>query len=220
MVVLDKKIIIGIFACCLVTCIEADSDPKENSDVQGNYWGFRMNKQGDGPMEVETESSSYNKDGIVQSKKESGYLEFDKFGRAYIRKVNGTVGAVAPNQPLQPIPVPQVEQAEQTENGKRHEISHMCPCPGHHLGHHFNRKCSDISGDRQSLAREIKQELLEVSELIEQETAHPNNEIDQDEIYHFLKKKLRKIKKMAKFLLTNEESHPKKKKRWIDFMKI
>jgi hypothetical protein len=206
MIVLDKKMIVGIFACCFVACVEADSDFKENGDVHGNYWGFRVNKQGDGPIEVETERSTYNKDGVVQSERESGYLEFDRSGRAYIRKADGTAGAVAPNQPFQPIPVAKIDAEE------RPETSRMCP------GRHFNRERLNVNRDKQSLVQEIKQELLQVSELIEREAVHPNNEVDRHEIYHFLKKKLKKVKRMAKFLLKSEEFRQEKRKKWFDFI--
>jgi hypothetical protein len=201
MIVLDKKIIMGICACCFVSYVGADFDSKESGDVHGNYWGFSVNKQGDGPIEVESERSTYNKDGIVQSKKESGYLEFDRLGRAYIRKANDRT--INNNKPLQPIPVSQAKAKEQT--------SRMGP------GHRFNRECLNIS-DKQSMVQKLKRELLEMGELIEHGVANLDDEVDRDEIYHFLKEKMRNIKKTAKFLLKHEDFHRGKKKKWFDFI--
>jgi hypothetical protein len=227
MVILSRKIAVGVLACCFVFGVYADSssDSEEQSDVRGNYWGFRMNRQGDGPIEVETEQSVYNKDGIVQSKKESGHLEFDRFGRAYIKKA-GESGKTEGNQPkaipaLTPALTPTSAPTSVPEGDRKAEAQNAFPKSLCLRQHSDKKNCR--RDHRQHIVAGIKRELADIGTLIEQEVADRTKDEDSRyEVYRFIKKKLRKIKKAAKILLTesDEERYEGKEKggRWLDFI--
>jgi hypothetical protein len=195
-----KKIVTGIFACCFL--LNAGASPGERGDVRGNYWGFSMNRDGEGPINVETEHSVYDENGVVQSKRESGHLEFDKFGRAYIRKADE--GDAVRDQ-LKPA-LPPVKDIE----GHPEIFQKVCP-------RHFSpENCQH--GDRQSVIRGIKQELAELGNFIEQNAiGRGGDETEQGESYRLVKKRLHRIKKIAKFLLKENKFQNQKRKRGGQF---
>ncbi|MDR1236474.1 MAG: hypothetical protein LBJ96_05730 [Holosporaceae bacterium] len=189
-----KKIVTGIFACCFL--LNSGVSAEEKGNIRGNCWGFYMNRDGEGPINVETEHSVYDENGVVQSKKESGHLEFDKFGRAYIQKADG--GEIAPGQPKPALPP--VKDIE----GHPEIFQKVCP-----------RHCSPENcqrGDRQSVIRAIKQELTELGNFIEQEAiGRGGDESGQEEAYYLVKKRLHRLKKVAKSLLKENKFQKRKK---------
>jgi hypothetical protein len=223
---LNRKIAAGVLACCFVFGVQANSDSEKQNDIRGNYWGFRMDRQGDGPIKVETEQSVYNKDGTVQSKKESGHLEFDRFGRAYIKKTDEGSNNVIENQP-KPVPVPETEEEQKAEVRDvfpkrlclRHDqSSDKKVCPKCH-----STTCCCL---QQHSVADIKRELAEIGELVEKEVVgRSGDEVRRHEVYRFIKKRLHRVKKAVKVLLKGNEEELVGRERkghrgWFDFMNL
>ncbi|MDR2781994.1 MAG: hypothetical protein LBB21_06115 [Holosporaceae bacterium] len=209
--VLRKGIIMSVLACSFL--FGAQADQEANNDVHSNYWSVRINKDRDGPANVETEESTFKGDKVVKHEKNVGILEQDEYGRLRFKKAQ--------------TPPAQGQRLRQETENQTETRAARCPkrCfddPECCNTDRRNADQSDVSwrsnAGRQSLIQEINKELSGIKELIEQGTV--DDEFDQKEIYYFVKKRLHKIKKLAKVLFGDEDFDSQKKRKWFDLIKF
>jgi hypothetical protein len=198
--ILRREIYVSICCFLLASNIEAAPD----NSVQGDSWSLQMHRSGDGPINVESEHSRFDENGVIETNREAGELSVDDRGKVYIKK-NDELNKQ--NQRAQTVP----------ETFHRPATREFRPPPGT-VREDINEADERRSGVKRnsgadfsdySISQRIERELFEIRELTTLDADGP----DPFERYRIVKKKLKKIKKLSRALFDAEKraSYEKRK---------
>ncbi|MDR0632323.1 MAG: hypothetical protein LBF54_03760 [Holosporaceae bacterium] len=197
--ILRKEIYASVCCFLLVPGVGAAHD----SGVHGDSWSLQMRRSGDGPVNVESEHSRFDENGVVETKKESGELAVDPAGKVYIKKNDGEnrehrEERVVPGS----LHRPEKEEFHAVDRRVRDEVRDA------RVAGQFNERDSRPDFSDHPIAQRIEQELLEIRELIARDVSRPpKDDLNPSERYHIVKKKLKKIKKLSRALFGFEKKH-------------